>query len=66
MTNREALLSLAERASKMGAKIERVIENRGMPLSAGGQATAIAMIVTLDLGLFDEVAASLRAIGGGL
>jgi hypothetical protein len=54
------LNELAERTQVLGDKIKRVIINR-IDLSASGQATAIAMLVTLDLGLFDEVAAAIRS-----
>lgn len=53
------LNELADRVEKMGNSVKRAHAEES--LSVQGRAIAIAMIVTLDLGLFDEVAAALRA-----
>lgn len=53
------MLELAERCERLDGKIQRAILNE-TGLSAGGQAIAIAMLVTLEAGLLLEVAAALR------
>lgn len=52
------LNELADRVEKMGNTIKRA--HADDDLSVQSRALAIAMIVTLELGLFDEVAAALR------
>lgn len=51
-------LALAGRCEALDEKLRRIVGHR--QLSPSGQATAIALIVTLDLNLFAECAAALR------
>jgi hypothetical protein len=57
------MLELAERLRSFDARLNRIINNSGGSMTVGGQATAIAMLVTLDLNLFEEAANAL-ANGG--
>lgn len=62
------LIEMAERFDAFNQKLNRIIDNPGGAMTVGGQATAIGMLATLNLQLFEDVAASLRALaveGGG-
>lgn len=58
---REELLDLAERVAAFDAKLQALVCNRER-LTAGSQTIAIAMLVALNLNIFGEAAASLRAL----
>lgn len=60
-----SVAEIAERMEAFDAKLASIIDNRGMKLTAGGQATAIAMLVTMNLPIFGEAAATLRALTPG-
>ena len=62
--NPQSLLSLAARIEAVEGKIRSTM-HPDAGLSTAGVATAIAMIVTLEFGLFAEVAAALKALAGG-
>lgn len=51
---------IADRLEAFTIKANRVIDNRGKTMTAGGQATALAMLVTLDLHAFDDAVQALR------
>lgn len=55
------LMEMAERFDAFNQKLNRIIDNPGGAMTVGGQATAIGMLATLNLQLFEEVAACLRA-----
>lgn len=54
---------LLSRLEAFDAKLQRIMSNRGGELTVGGQATAIAMLVTLNLTLFSEAASALARKG---
>jgi hypothetical protein len=54
------LTALAARCDALDAKVRRLMTNPA-GLSTGGQAVAVALAVSLELGLLAECAAALRA-----
>ncbi len=59
MTPAQTSLALADRCDVRDRKLRSIIEATNM--SADSQAIAIAMVVTLDLNIFRDCAAALRA-----
>ncbi len=59
MTPAQTLLALAGRCDVRDRKLQSIIEATNM--SVDSQATAIAMLVTLDLDIFRDCAAALRS-----
>lgn len=55
------LLKLAARCEAFSQRAKSILDNEA-GLSVSGQSIAISMLVTMNLPMFDEVPAALRAI----